>query len=415
MGIKAFPFSDEVEEFIEEHDYVFVVEQNRDAQMRTLLINEYDFDPERLVPVLHYDGSPITARFIRHEIRDWILQISTHARAATVRSQSLYREDFLMSYSVPGFRHPNLPRTSWATPPRTMKAPSRRSAPAAGTIPSARPSSRPASRCPSRRTGSPSCRASAARPRRRPISSATRTASIRSTAACPSVATGANMANRDLLYIGVSGDGDTASIGMGQFVHAVRRNVNMVYICENNGVYGLTKGQDSATTDVGSKSKKGEPNALEPIDLCAIALQLGATFVANSFSGDKEQLVPIIKAAIAHRGFAFINVISPCVTFNNVPGSTKSYDYIRQHMASTNTVDYVPAATRSPPNMSRAPSNGSPCTMAPSSTCTRWIRSSTSTAAAPRSTLMHEYKAEDKVLTGILFIDADSRGNPRRP
>ena len=158
----------------------------------------------------------------------------------------------------------------------------------------------------------------------------------------PSVATGANMANRDLLYIGVSGDGDTASIGMGQFVHVIRRNLNMVYIVMNNGCYGLTKGQDSATADAGSKGKKGSVNPFQPIDLSGLALELGATFVAQSFSGDKQQLVPLIKAAINHPGFAFINVISPCVTFNNNPGSTKSYDYVRQHIEATGTLDFVP-------------------------------------------------------------------------
>jgi 2-oxoglutarate ferredoxin oxidoreductase subunit beta len=158
----------------------------------------------------------------------------------------------------------------------------------------------------------------------------------------PSVATGANMANRNMIYVGVSGDGDTASIGMGQFTHAVRRNLNMMYVVENNGCYGLTKGQDSATADVGSSSKKGEPNPFEPIDLASIALQLGATFVARSFSGDKEQLVPLIKAAISHQGFAFIDVISPCVTFNNNPGSTKGYEHVRDHLAATGTVDFVP-------------------------------------------------------------------------
>lgn len=158
----------------------------------------------------------------------------------------------------------------------------------------------------------------------------------------PSVATGANMANRDLLYMGVSGDGDTASIGMGQFVHVIRRNLNMVYIVMNNGCYGLTKGQDSATADEGSKSKKGSANPFQPIDLAGMALELGASLVAQSFSGDKEQLIPLIKAAIDHPGFAFINVISPCVTFNNNPGSTKSYDYVRQHMEATATIDFVP-------------------------------------------------------------------------
>jgi 2-oxoglutarate ferredoxin oxidoreductase subunit beta len=159
----------------------------------------------------------------------------------------------------------------------------------------------------------------------------------------PSVATGANMANRDLVYIGVSGDGDTASIGIGQFVHVIRRNLNMVYIVMNNGCYGLTKGQDSATADVGSKSKKGSANPFQPIDLAGLALELGATFVAQSFSGDKEQLIPLIKTAIDHPGFAFINVISPCVTFNNNPGSTKSYDYVREHMEATAAIDFVPA------------------------------------------------------------------------
>ncbi len=158
----------------------------------------------------------------------------------------------------------------------------------------------------------------------------------------PSVATGANLANRDLIYIGVSGDGDTASIGFGQFGHVVRRNLNMLYMVENNGCYGLTKGQDSATSDTGSQSKKGAANPYEPIDLVSMALQLGATFVARSFSGDKDQLIPLIKAAIAHSGFAFIDVISPCVTFNNNPKSTKNYDYVREHIEATSTVDFVP-------------------------------------------------------------------------
>lgn len=158
----------------------------------------------------------------------------------------------------------------------------------------------------------------------------------------PSIATGANLANRDLLYLGISGDGDTASIGMGQFVHVIRRNLNMVYIVMNNGCYGLTKGQDSATADKGSRSKAGSVNPFESIDLASLAIELGASFVAQSFSGDKTQLVPLIKAAINHPGFAFLNVISPCVTFNNNPGSTKSYDYVREHVAMTGTVDFVP-------------------------------------------------------------------------
>ena len=158
----------------------------------------------------------------------------------------------------------------------------------------------------------------------------------------PSVATGANMANKDLLYIGVSGDGDTASIGMGQFIHAVRRNLNMVYVVMNNGCYGLTKGQDSATADKGSSSRKGRPNPFEAIDLCEMAVQLGAGFVARGFSGDKEQLVPILKAAIGHKGFALVDVVSPCVTFNNTATSTKSYLWVREHMEATATFDLIP-------------------------------------------------------------------------
>ena len=158
----------------------------------------------------------------------------------------------------------------------------------------------------------------------------------------PSVATGANMANRDLLYLGVSGDGDTASIGMGQFAHALRRNLNLNYICMNNGCYGLTKGQDSATADKGSTGKRGAPNLYNSIDLCELAIELGASYVARGFSGDKQQLVPLIKGAIAHSGLAFIDVISPCVTFNNTSSSTKSYEYVREHIEATNTFDFVP-------------------------------------------------------------------------
>jgi 2-oxoglutarate ferredoxin oxidoreductase subunit beta len=159
----------------------------------------------------------------------------------------------------------------------------------------------------------------------------------------PSVLTGANLANRDLIYLGVSGDGDSASIGLGQFAHAMRRGVNMVYIVENNGVYGLTKGQFSATADKGSKAKRGAINNDEPIDMVMLALQLGASFVARSFSGDKEQLVPMIRAAVAHQGAAFLDVISPCVAFNNHPGSTKSYDFVREHNEAVNRLDFMPS------------------------------------------------------------------------
>ena len=159
----------------------------------------------------------------------------------------------------------------------------------------------------------------------------------------PSVLTGANLANRGLIYLGVSGDGDSASIGLGQFAHVMRRRVNMAYILENNGVYGLTKGQFSATADSGSRSRRGLTNTDAAVDTVSLALLMGATFVARGFSGDKAQLVPQIKAAIAHPGAAFIDVVSPCVAFNNHPGSTKSYDYVRQHNDAVNRLDVWPA------------------------------------------------------------------------
>jgi len=161
----------------------------------------------------------------------------------------------------------------------------------------------------------------------------------------PSVLTGANLANRDLIYLGVSGDGDSASIGLGQFAHSIRRGVNMCYIVENNGVYGLTKGQFSATADRGSKAKRGAVNTDEGIDLVSLALQLGATYVARSFSGDKAQLVPLVKGALVHEGAAFIDVVSPCVAFNNHEGSTKSYDYVRDHNEAVNRLDVITLKT----------------------------------------------------------------------
>src|SRR5947199_3900468 len=158
----------------------------------------------------------------------------------------------------------------------------------------------------------------------------------------PSVATGALLANRKLVCIGVSGDGDTASIGIGQFVHLMRRNLPIIYIIEDNGVYGLTKGQFSATADLGSKLKSGVLNDLPPIDTCALAIQLGATFVGRSFSGDKRQLGAMLKAAIAHRGTVMLDVVSPCVTFNDHEGSTKSYKYMKDHDEPLQEVSFVP-------------------------------------------------------------------------
>ncbi|HYE25621.1 MAG TPA: 2-oxoacid:ferredoxin oxidoreductase subunit beta [Clostridia bacterium] len=159
----------------------------------------------------------------------------------------------------------------------------------------------------------------------------------------PAVATGAVLANSKVIALGVSGDGDTASIGMGQFVHLMRRNLPIIYIIEDNGVYGLTKGQFSATADVGSKLKTGVVNELPPVDTCALAVQLGATFVARSFSGDKRQLHAILKAALAHRGTVMIDVVSPCVTFNDHEGSTKSYKYMKDHEEPLHELDFVPS------------------------------------------------------------------------
>lgn len=225
----------------------------------------------------------------------------------------------------------------------------------------------------------------------------------------PSVATGANMANRDLVYIGVSGDGDTASIGMGQFAHVVRRNLNMVYIVMNNGCYGLTKGQDSATADKGSASKKGVPNPYSSIDLCETAIQLGAGFVARSFSGDKEQLIPLIKAAISHRGFALIDVVSPCVTFNNTPKSTKSYDHVREHMNATGTFDFVPLKDEI--TTQYEPGKTEEITLHDGSAIRLHKASENLDFSSPRSAMneIEKHKEKGEVLTGLLYL------NPQTP
>ncbi len=224
----------------------------------------------------------------------------------------------------------------------------------------------------------------------------------------PSVLTGANLANRELLYLGVSGDGDSASIGMGQFVHVMRRGVDMVYIVENNGVYGLTKGQFSATADQGSTSKKGVVNADSPIDMVGLALQLGATFVARSFSGDKEQLVPLIKAAIAHRGAAFLDVISPCVAFNNHPGSTKSYDYVREHNEAVNRIDVI--QTREEIVVEYGEGEVVEVTQHDGSIL-RLRKLHADYDASDRIAAMNyvqEHHAAGEVVTGLLFVDPDA-------
>ena len=177
--------------------------------------------------------------------------------------------------------------------------------------------------------------------RHRPTSSSTRTASTALHGRMPSAATGAKLANRELVVLGISGDGDTASIGLGQYCHMIRRNVDVTYLVENNGVYGLTKGQFSATADVGSTSKGGAANEYATIDVCGLAIELGATFVARSFSGDAKQLVPLLQAAFAHKGTSILDIVSPCVTFNDHAGSTKSYAYVKEHDFLLNVPDFI--------------------------------------------------------------------------
>src|SRR5579872_1899278 len=223
----------------------------------------------------------------------------------------------------------------------------------------------------------------------------------------PSVLTGANLANRDLIYLGVSGDGDSASIGFGQFAHAIRRGVNMCYIVENNGVYGLTKGQFSATSDKGSKSKRGVANTDTAIDLVAVALQLGATFVARSFSGDKGQLVPLIKAAIEHEGAAFIDCISPCVAFNNHDGSTKSFDFVREHNEAVNYLDVI--SGRAPITVDYAPGTVETVTQHDGSVL-RLRKLHTDYDVHDRIsalTYMQERHAAGEIVTGLLYVDPD--------
>jgi 2-oxoglutarate ferredoxin oxidoreductase subunit beta len=224
----------------------------------------------------------------------------------------------------------------------------------------------------------------------------------------PSVLTGANLANRDLIYLGVSGDGDSASIGFGQFAHSIRRGVNMTYIVENNGVYGLTKGQFSATADRGSKSKRGVTNNDSAIDLVGIALQLGASFVARSFSGDKTQLVPLIEAAIKHNGASFIDVISPCVAFNNHTGSTKSFDYVREHNEAVNRLDVI--SGRAPITVEYAPGT------------VQVVEQHDGTKLALRKVdadydvhdrlaamaFLQKHVAKGQVVTGLLYVDAEA-------
>ena len=223
----------------------------------------------------------------------------------------------------------------------------------------------------------------------------------------PSIATGSMAANRNFYCIGLSGDGDSLSIGMGQFAHVIRRNLNMLYIIENNGVYGLTKGQFSAAADPGSTNKKGEVNHLQAIDPVATAITLGGSFAARGFSGDKDQLVPLIKAGLKHRGCAILDVISPCVTFNNHSGSTKSYEHVREFYHPAIHTDFVP-----PTEEIRAAYNegeAMPVELHDGSTL---ILKKTNEDYDPtsRSRSLHyleKHRLEKQIVTGLLFVNED--------
>lgn len=232
----------------------------------------------------------------------------------------------------------------------------------------------------------------------------------------PSVLTGAYLANRELIYLGVSGDGDSASIGLGQFAHVMRRGVNMVYIVMNNGVYGLTKGQFSATADKGSVAKKGAVNSDSGIDLASLAILMGATFVARSFSGDKGQLVPLIKAAISHPGAAILDVISPCVAFNNHKGSTKSYDYVREHNEAMNRLDFI---TGQEPIEADYEPGSTVEIRQPNGTTIRLAKIAPDYDPSDKAGALGHIQEKDRageVATGLLYLDAaprDLHGNLR--
>jgi len=225
----------------------------------------------------------------------------------------------------------------------------------------------------------------------------------------PSVLTGANLANKQLIYLGVSGDGDSASIGLGQFMHCVRRSVNMLYVTENNGVYGLTKGQFSATADRGSKSKAGGLNNDSALDLVGLALQIGATFVARSFSGDKKQLVPLLMAGLSHPGPAFIDVISPCVAFNNHPGSTKSFEFVRAHNEAVNRLDFMD--TREPITVDYEPGTSTDVTLHDGSLLklAKLHPEYDPHDRIAAMTYMQSRAAAGELVTGLIYLDPNPR------
>lgn len=224
----------------------------------------------------------------------------------------------------------------------------------------------------------------------------------------PSVATGANLANKELYYLGVSGDGDSASIGLGQFCHIVRRRINMLYLVANNGTYGLTKGQLSATADLGSKTKSGEESLYDNIDMATLAIELGASFVARSFSGDKSQLVPLIQAGLSHKGFAFIDVISPCVTFNNTDASTHGYKNTWENYVALSKIDFVPLKEEITTNYSAG--EDKEITLHDGSVIHLHKTGNNYDPYDKENALHHisEFKKQGKIATGLLYINQNT-------
>lgn len=227
----------------------------------------------------------------------------------------------------------------------------------------------------------------------------------------PSVATGAHIVNRDMINIAVSGDGDTASIGVGQFVHAIRRNIPLIYICENNGVYGLTKGQFSATAEKNSILKRGEKNVFQSIDLCMMAIDLGCDFVGRSFSGDIKQCLPMIKAGISHsrQGLAFLDIISPCITFNNHEGSTKSYPYVKEHEEWIHEVGFVPNAREIKVDYPEGEAKAIELHDGSMITLKKMERDYDPTDRAAALQLLEEAKKKGQILTGLFYVNPETK------
>ena len=330
MRVRGFPFSAAVEKFLEEHAVVFVVEQNRDAQLRSLLTLETPVPKDKLRSVLGVRRLPAAGQ--------------AGGRRHRRRAPAEERRCGVSYIKKPVARHPSLQPNALGLTVRDYEGSMSTLCAGCGhdSITAAIVRALYELDVPPHKLAKLSGIGCSSKTPTYFVSGAHGFNSAHGR--MPAIASGAAAANRDLTYIGVSGDGDSLSIGLGQMIHAMRRNVRMLYVIENNGVYGLTKGQFSASSDIGSKSKKGEANTQPPIDPVMLALNIGATFVARSFSGDKAQLVPILKAALRHDGFALVDVISPCVTFNDHEGSTKSYLHTRKHQLPVIATDFVPHA-----------------------------------------------------------------------